>query len=518
MLLLLGVTPSWAQKATVNDVFQFRNSKQTGTIIDKDKIVGYFVFYFKEKVDKKNSSYEIEIFDDNYTSLKTFEIVRPKNSYLAEVVFNGEVFMLHFYDRKTGYEFVTFDKNGEKLGNSLIDDKNLSKYELQRIQLNMDSDIDNVSLFAIDNKSFVRQTFAKNDKLGYELVAYDNEAKEIWKAGSDPESREVQTVEIVDVNSRFITATVYKRPNVLARKSDVYFLLLDAKTGKVISERELGTDKEGQKSILKSFLLSEDGNLVVIGEFYKPGDDLVKDKSLGLYMQEIDANGAILKTVEYKWKGTIDKFKQANISAEDAKENEKAFYIYFHDVIKDKNGKIYLIGEQFRKNVSAAGVALNVLNGGNGSGASNFGVQLGNMVVMEFDSKYKMTGYDLIPKKKTTAMLPEGAGVWSPVTMGHYLKMIDGFDYAFTSKDREKDNYNIVYIDANRKESKEAKKSDIMLGVISIKNGKREQERVPINVASSNWWINAAKPGYISIGEYYRKEKKIDFHVEQIKY
>ena len=38
------------------------------------------------------------------------------------------------------------------------------------------------------------------------------------------------------------------------------------------------------------------------------------------------------------------------------------------------------------------------------------------------------------------------------------------------------------------------------------------------NAAARFWWIQAAKPGYISVGEYYRKEKKMTFRLEQLAY
>ena len=76
--------------------------------------------------------YEIEMFDDNYNPSSKFEIVRPKNSILLEMVYNGSVFMLHFYDSKTGYEFVTFDRSGEMIGSKSISKDEISKWDYFR--------------------------------------------------------------------------------------------------------------------------------------------------------------------------------------------------------------------------------------------------------------------------------------------------------------------------------------------------------------------------------------------------
>jgi len=75
-----------------------------------------------------------------------------------------------------------------------------------------------------------------------------------------------------------------------------------------------------------------------------------------------------------------------------------------------------------------------------------------------------------------------------------------------------------VYVDANRKEEKGAKKSDKMIGVISIKQSKIETSRTPLNFESNYYWVQPAKPGYISVGEYDKKQKKIDLRLETISY
>ena len=101
--LLLIIATSTIAQSTVPNVLNYKNLKSKGPIISDDKISGYYLFYFKEKNDKKNSSYEIALFDDNYNSAKNFEITRPKNTYLVEMVYNGEVFMLFFYEPKNDH-------------------------------------------------------------------------------------------------------------------------------------------------------------------------------------------------------------------------------------------------------------------------------------------------------------------------------------------------------------------------------------------------------------------------------
>jgi hypothetical protein len=78
LALMISVCTINAQNGSVNNVLKLRSIKDSGQIIENKKIVGYYIFYMKEKVDKNNSSYEIEIFDDNYNSQKTLKLQDPK--------------------------------------------------------------------------------------------------------------------------------------------------------------------------------------------------------------------------------------------------------------------------------------------------------------------------------------------------------------------------------------------------------------------------------------------------------
>lgn len=506
-----------AAQTTIPNVLQLKSAKNSGTIVENNKVVGYYVFYQKEKVDKNNNAYEIEVFDDNYNSTASFEITRSKKSLLLEMVYNGEAFMLQFYDSKAGLEFVTFDRSGKQLGKKLIDKDNLSKWETARIAQNLQSETENVSIFPMGPNGFARNTYVKNNKLGYEIVAYDNSCEEIWSYGADPASKLMETSDIVDVSENLVTITVSKKKGAMTKVYDQFCLILDAKTGKKIEEFQLGSDEEGRMSILKSSIDEINKKIILVGEYWKAKDDYLKDKSLGIYVMELTHEGEITSTTKYAWKGDIDKFKQENMDEEDKKEAGKPFGIFFHDIVFTSNGSIFLIGEQYRKQVSAGGIAANVavaaLGGQSNAGATE--VRIGNMIVIELDANKNIVDFDIVQKRKSTVNVNGGAYMSSSL-LGAYMKALGAYDYAFTSQDKSKDQFDVVYVDLNRKEEKGAAKSDLMIGVISIRDGKTSTQRIPINSTAKMVWFQAAKPGFISIGEYFRKEKKLSFHMESI--
>ena len=252
--LLISVLSVKAQQASVENVLNLRTAKHSGQIIENNKLVGYFIFFTKEKVDRNNTAYEIEMFDDNYNPSSKFEIVRPKNSILLEMVYNGSVFMLHFYDSKTGYEFVTFDRSGEMKGSKSISKDLISKWDLNKVSMNLQSETDNVSIYPNGDKGFIRSTFTKYKKVGYEIVAYDNEANEVWSYKSNESSDMLEMVEINDLSANYLTATVTKKKNMTTREMSNFMLIINLTDGTKIAEIGMGDDATGLRSLLKSFL------------------------------------------------------------------------------------------------------------------------------------------------------------------------------------------------------------------------------------------------------------------------
>lgn len=518
MALMFGNAHS--QTVTIDNVLNLRSAKSSGEIIKNKKIVGYYVFFFKEKVDKKNSAYEVQTFDDNYNPVKSFEITRPKNTMFVEMVFNGTVFMFHFYDKKSGFEFVTYNVNGEKMGSYSIPAKELTLADKSRISQSTESAGSLSYIYSVGNEGFIRSTFSKNKKLGYELVKFDNNAKKVWSVDSPEDSKEIEMIDISDVNENITIGVITRKSSLFTKSFDVFGVLINSKNGKIIKEIAMGSDEKGRKSMLKSFISEQNSSVSIIGEFYKPKDDIMKDRSAGLYIQEFNFTGELLSTTEYKWKGSFDKFKQSNLSAEDKEDDKRPYHIFFHNVIQAKNGNIILVGEQFLKQVSAGAMAGKFVSAalGGSSNSSAFEILVGNMVVIEFNSEKDLIGYDIVQKKKTHVFLPEGYGTVNTLVLGQILKAYGDFGYSFTSSDYENDKHDIVYIDADRKEEKGAKKSDQMIGVISVRDSKVETSRTPLNCESKYYWMQPAKPGFISVGEYNKKEKQIELRLETISY
>jgi len=517
-LLVLGT--NLIAQTSIPNVLNYKSIKSSGAIISEDKLAGYYMFYFKEKKDKKNSTYEVALFDDDYNKVRDFEVTKPKNTYLIEIVYNNEVFMLYFYNGKTGYEFITYNRDGEVVGNQKITKKDIPTFSLRTNMAGLQAGTESHTIHPVGNTGFIRTTYSTSKKMGYKLIAYDNELNELWKSVSPKTSKLIETISISDVSEKYTTAVISRKKSMMTKKMDLAFCIFNTKTGELIREVPMGTKATGKKSVLKTYVDTENDKIILIGEFFKPGDDMLKDKSKGIFIKELESDGTELSNNEYNWKGEIDKYKNENLSAEDKKEAKASFSLFFHNVVRSENGHLYLIAEQFRKQVSAGAVGMNIAAAalGGQSNAAAFEIRVSNMVVIELDENNKLFDYHIIKKKRNSVFLPQGSGMLNSSLLGYMVKSMGGFDYDYTSLDKEKDEFNIIYRDMNKKEKKGQKKSDLMLGVIEIEQGKLSSTRVPINTESKYLRLQPAKFGYIGIVEYFKKEKKIETRLEKLTY
>jgi len=96
---------------------------------------------------------------------------------------------------------------------------------------------------------------------------------------------------------------------------------------------------------------------------------------------------------------------------------------------------------------------------------------------------------------------------------GRFLEFIDAYDYEFTQKTADVDRFTIGYIDFERKPEKRS-----IFGAITYFEGKLSQDKIDLKSDASSLRVLPAKPGYLAIIEYFKKEKKLEYRLEPINY
>ncbi|MFN8154297.1 MAG: DUF6770 family protein [Bacteroidia bacterium] len=511
LILFVSVSvPAMAQTRDFTNLISYRRSG-SGPILENDNLKGYYAFYMYDKADKKNDAYQLQLMDDNLNLVKSIDVLRPRGDYLMETVFNGTCFVSMFYNKKNGLDLTSYDKTGKTLGTHQVPD--LPKMEERRIAMALtysSDDVANSSIFTLGNKGFVRQSFAKNEKIGYSLEAYDNNMKVTWTFGSDPQSELLEMCDVIYSSENYIVISVTRKKSLMTRNMDSFIIMLDAKTGKSVFEKAMKDNNEW--SVLNVFIDEEKSTLYYFGEYYPVGEEVMKSKSEGVVMMTLDVTGKEILKKKYSWVKDLNTILKTDLNeAVDTKGNIRP---YFHRIYKAQNGHIIAVGEQYGKAASAMGIASRAMGGG----GSVVQMNILNMVVLDINSSdLSINSYNAYLKKKTSVQFPSGYEMASATQLAMYMKLTGGFDYEFSTYDIAKDKFACVYRDYDRKKD-DGEKADLMLGVIKYEGGKLAGARMPIMVNSNRFSLSPAKPGFVAVTEYYRKKKTLTFRLEKLIY
>ena len=505
------MTSLQAQEVTLDKVmrFQLRNS---GPILSGNQIDGYYFFYQVDKIDRKTRAYLLKIFDANLKEVSSKMIEGSKFLTLLEGGFNGATLMLEFYDYKAEqYVLKQYDRDAELLNETRADgNSRLSPVLMQ----GDDSEIRADFLHPIRYQGFINLRTVKNKKIGYEaqFISIDRTNKG-WTYGSAKDSKLFELAGFLDGNSELAVFAVTKKPSLLSAKIDFFLQGLSIETGKEVFLTPL-QDKNYQLYPLKGQFDPETGHFRVLGQYYKPKDNPVKHKSLGLFSKTYDENGEELSSSFVSWIKDVSKFVDVNEKGK----IQDVGYVYFHYMTKLADGKIYAIGEQYRKGVSGAGIAMRMIAaaGGGTADASTMKIVTEDIMVFQFSSDFKLEGIKIFDKSKTNINFPAGYGNVGIVKLGHLLKALDWFDYSFTQMPDEQDGFIIGYVDY---EKLKKEKNRTVFGGIVFKDGEYSVDKIPFSTrGSERLQILPGKPGYVSITEYDRRSKTISVRLEKINY
>ncbi len=500
-----------AQSKTFDGVLsaQLRNM---GPII-KDKIVaGYYMFYKVDKVDRKNREYLLQILDANLNVLGSKKIIDSKHVVLLEATYNGELIMMKFYDRKKrAIDYRAYDQKADQVYTKSR--KLEKKWELTPYANVAESaEISNATVFPVLNKGFVEYGLHKAKKFGYEIKYYPNEkGTKGWTKKSKPDAKLHETANFVGVDENIVLSQILKTKSRLNTKGITYHLLaLDTKTGKRVFEKEL-VEKKYELAILNTYLREDgSGEIAVLGQFYKKGANTFKDKSLGLFSFLYSKEGKIISRNFAKWEKDVGKFVGVNSKGK----LDDVGYVYFHEVVQTADGKIFAIGETFKKTANALGIAAVAL-GGRGSLTK---VTIKDMAIFQFSPSFELEDVQFFDKSKSHVDFGEGSSLTRIFLLGRLIEAYGYFDYAFTQRSNDNSEFVVGYVDYQRNKGA---RNEFIFGAIAYADGEITTDKISLKAGKrgrQTKGVFQAKPGYVMVTEYVRKEKKLYMDLEKINY
>ena len=514
VLLFVGTYMVSAQSKTIENMVKFKVKDSGSFLDDANDVDGYYFFYEVDKLKKGMREYAVNILDKNLNDVALKKFIASKKSVLAANAFNNEAILFALFDKKAKtLTLKGFDKKANPKDDIIVA---LDKKVVRVLKAGLNLGNLNNLLYPVKNKGFILVLPNFEGKgTGYTLSFYpSNENEKPWTYEFVPrEKRGHHQITPVALDDKFVVLTDV-RVKGMSAKREFKTVVLNSQTGEKLFEKLY--DKNDPKLITNAFI-SEDGKISVMGQYYKPKAKIAKAQSLGLYTEQFDEKGEVLFSKRISWQEDVSKFLPV-------KKNNKLKnigYIFFHDIIKTQSGEYYGIGEQYKKTVSALGVASGIL------AAAAGGVQTGgytqltikDVYMFKFDKDFNLTDVQVFEKGKSRVQNLVDYG--SPQLSAYMIKAIGGFDFVYSQRDVKRDRFYANFIDYERgdkkkKKNKEKKKSRFVFKTIIQDGGELSVDNVELPKQSRYFRVLPAKVGHVLLLEYDRKKKSSSLHMEKL--
>jgi hypothetical protein len=305
-----------------------------------------------------------------------------------------------------------------------------------------------------------------------------------------------------------------KKASISTNHASTDLLVLDVSTGKNLFRTPMQTDKYNL-SFSDVYYDSVQQNFTVFGEYFDIGDKELKAQSLGFMALVVNLEGKITLVKTNSWQNDISKVAPVN---EKGKFDGNNASILFHNVVRTDDGRVFVIGEQYKKAASAGGIVGNVFMIALTGQQLTANVQLNvyGMVIFEFNPDYSLKKLHMFEKEKNVLQLPAGYGNLTNRTLSYFAKAVGGFDYAFTQTGADRSTFFVSFINYNREGGGRGKNT---LGTIVYTPEQTfTVDKIVLNRTSTDYYVYRAKEGYVMVTEYFKKEKRVETRLEKVNY
>jgi hypothetical protein len=480
--------------------------RSSGTIGSQGQIRGYFFLYQSDKIDKHTNEYTLQILDENLNKVRSIKFEDSKKLSLLESSYNGSSisFLFKNEDNKT-LDMKIYDMDGKmKYTYTREYDKKTDDLMKQYETLHTDEGM-NKNVFDIGEQGYVSILPMRDGKQRtYEVDYYASQTKKQWTYVPTDDAEKYAFAEYLGATDSLIILEVLKKNHALSGNVTTHLVGINFVTKKKQFDIDYATENY---KLMPSYVapLEGTGNVLVIGPYYDKDDNVGKDFSKGLAIYEMTTAGKFVARTYNSWTEDFSKYLATNRKGK----IDDIGYLYIHKVIRTPDHRMFVVGEGYKRQASAGGIALSVLV------RSNVGVTkivVTDMVMMEFDSKYKVKGATIYDKTNNTAMGGLASDYNSQHVLANYLKMTGAFDYEFTTGEQDNSSFAVCYSDYER--SSEYKGQTF--NAIRYNGNKLTTDKIQLKSKASILRVFPAKAGAVMIMEYFKKDKRLDFRLEKL--
>lgn len=512
LLFALVSTSVVAQSVSMKGMVQFQ-MRSMGVILQNDQVKGYYYFYKVDKSSRKNVNYHLSIHDENLREISTIEITRPITYDLIDAVFNGEAFAFLFFDYSgRTSELLTYDRALKQTGSTTRPVKNKHQRAVYNAIAN-GAQATQAYLIPLAKKGFLQYTLREEGRYEYEILCYDNTANLRWSDRAADKTVEFASEAFQSTN--YVGTLISKKKNVNSQDSESILIVHHVETGEKLFRTSLTTDDH---TVSPSNMVFDEQSQTfhIFGEYHDIKDKTLRSDPLGFITLTLNTEGNIVHQKTNSWANEISAAAPVNERGKFDGNNSR---ILFHDFVRTDDGRVFAVGEQYKKAANAAGIAANVLLAaatGSTNAFSNAQINIYNMVIFEFTDDFTLRKVHIFEKDKNVLALPAGFELLSPRLLSYYAKAVGGFDYSFTQRSSDMSSFHVTYVNYDRESGQPGKN---VLGTIVYTPEKVFiVDSVPLGRRSARFLVNRAKEGYVMVTEYFKKEKRVDSRLEKINY
>ncbi|RYG01353.1 MAG: hypothetical protein EOO02_12950 [Chitinophagaceae bacterium] len=484
--------------------------RNSGTIMERSAIKGYFFFYLSDKINRSTNEYTLQILDENVNKVIDIKFQDSKQLSLLEAAYNGSSLCFLFKNEETKtLDMKVYSIDGKlKYSYTREYDKRTEALMKQYQSVHTDEGT-NQNVFDLGDKGYVSVLpVSEGKQRTYQVDYYSSTTKKQWTFNPQDEEK-YSMAEYLGSTDSLIILQVFKKNRALSGAITSHLVGINFMTRKLAFD--IPDDNGDEYKFVPTNIthLKEQGKIMVMGNYFQENAKIMKDHSEGIAIIEINTKG---KTVSKKYNSwEMDFAKHLPVNSKGKVDN--LGYLFVHKMIKKPDGKLFVVGEGYRRQVSAGGIALNAL--ALAGGRTNAGVTkivVTDMVMMEFDDKYNLKNASIYDKTNNTAEATAISDYNSQHAIALYLKMTGSFDYEFTTSEDDNSNFAVCFSDYVR--SKEYKGKTF--NSIRYNGQKFVTDKIELKSNASSMKVFPAKAGSVLILEYFKKAKKIEFRVERI--
>jgi len=482
-----------AQEKKIQDIIEVE-LRNAGSIINEDLVVGHYLFYKTDRINRKTYNYELQILDQNLNEVGKHTVESSKYLFLIDASYNGKSLMLKLYDAKNDQViFQQLDNSANLISKSEREVGDIE--ELQFRQFQSSKGTKPIFLFPLKNFGYADFRNVKNKKYGYTIDYYPSQRGAKWSYSSDPELKTHLFPTMLYGDENLMMNIIMEKDGLLGKDFKLTLMALNSKTGEAIFEKTLD-DNQYKLSPINGFKIDDSGSFYLLGYYFNKDSNIATDKSLGLFQYKLTNTGEIVEKNYISWTKDAGKFLEVNEKGK----FEEFGYIFFHDFIEDAQGNFYAIGEQYAKEFKGLG----------------FDIVVKDMMIFKFDKEFNLINIEIIEKEENDISIPNAA-MMSPQMLAMIVKALNGYDYEFTAQNSQKDITAVGYQDYLDIRGSSDK---YIFGNIIIADGNITTDKVDLVEVKNKkkFKVLPSETGYIVVLEYDEKEKSLDIKKVKLNY